>query len=117
MLQTDSEKGGLTMRKSGNWATMCLYGMICLMISCFFVSYATAQDKVVVIPLDSNSSLSQLDWININPFSAYLDNGANFHLGYSGGIHLPNSGNPNFDVGFTVPPNYKPGTRFILYVL
>ena len=39
------------MRKSGKWATICLYGMICLVISCFFVSYATAQDKVVVIPL------------------------------------------------------------------
>ena len=39
------------MRYAWIWAAMCLYGMISLMISRFFVSYATAQDKVVIIPL------------------------------------------------------------------
>lgn len=42
------------MSHAGNWAKMCLYGMICLFISCFFGSYASAQNKVVVIPLFSD---------------------------------------------------------------
>jgi len=38
------------MRHSGNYARPSSYVLICLMLSFSFVSFATAQDKVVVIP-------------------------------------------------------------------
>ena len=39
------------MRHTGKWAMICLYGVICLILSFFITSQATAQNKVVVVPL------------------------------------------------------------------
>jgi len=44
------------MRHSENCARLSSYVVICLMLSCTFVSYATAQDKVVVVPLMSDEA-------------------------------------------------------------
>ena len=44
------------MRDLGILRTKCMYGLICLMISFFFVSYAAAQNKVVVVPLGSSGT-------------------------------------------------------------
>ena len=46
------------MRHSGICARLSSYVVICLMLSFSFVSYATAQDKVVVIPLSGEGAIT-----------------------------------------------------------
>ena len=50
-------------------------------------------------------------FINLNPYGALLD-GATISTGYGpfAGIHVPDSGSPDFAFGFTIPPDYTPGT-------
>ena len=54
-------------------------------------------------------------FISIDPYGALLDGGT-FSTGFgpNAGMHLPNSGTPDFAYGFTIPPGYSPGTT--LYV-
>lgn len=55
-------------------------------------------------------------FINLNPYGAFIRNGAAFSTGFGAfaGIRLPASGTPDFSFGFTVPPDYVPGTSLIV---
>lgn len=62
---------------------------------------------------------SQLRFIQLPLASANVSNGAVVQTGWgpNAGIHLPNSGVPGFDYGFTLPPTYRPGTPLTISVL
>jgi len=57
--------------------------------------------------------------ISINPTGAAVLDGATITTGVSefSGINLPNTGVPNFSVGFTLPANYTPGGAVKVYFL
>jgi hypothetical protein len=55
-------------------------------------------------------------FINLNPYGAFIRGGATLATGFGpfSGIRLPASGTPDFSFGFTVPPDYVPGTSLIV---
>jgi len=56
---------------------------------------------------------------SINPTGAALFGGATVTTGFDhfSGIDLPNTGTPNFMIGFTLPSNYTPGGAVRVYLL
>lgn len=55
-------------------------------------------------------------FISLNPYGAFLDGGARLETGFGAfaGIRFPSSGVPSVAFGFTVPPDYVPGTSLIV---
>ncbi len=51
-------------------------------------------------------------FINVNIFGAFLVGGTFFNAGFgaNAGMRLPDSSAPQFSLGFTIPPDYTPGT-------
>jgi hypothetical protein len=59
---------------------------------------------------------SQLKFIQLPLASAHIADGAFFDTGWGpyAGMYLPDSGIPNFDFGFTLPPTYTAGTALTI---
>lgn len=57
---------------------------------------------------DNNSGIKSL---TLNPYSAFLENGATAASGYGpfSGVVLPDTGSPSFSYGFVLPANYTTG--------
>lgn len=87
---------------------------------------AAAQDKTAATDTTIGLTDSEVDkpasvarFININPYGVLLQEGASFATGFgaSAGITLPNAGTPHISFGFTIPPDYTPGTAIIVRVI
>ena len=91
---------------------------VAILTVCFSISLAAAQDKVVVIPLNT-SQINNIGWININPSSATFNNGAYFTTGSGqyAGIRLPDTDSPSFGLGFTLPPDYNKGSDLNIHMV
>ena len=92
--------------------------IVCTGIFFFAVSEVNAVDKVVVIPLNS-SEQKETGWVNLNPSSARLSQGATFAIqsGPVAGIDLPNENSPSFGLGFTVPRDFIKGSDLIVHMI
>lgn len=84
-----------------------------LLILALFSIGAHAQNKVVVIPLDSSTPKTKFISLNV-----YADPGLNWDTRYTGGDDA-GVGNHNLDVdfNFTIPPDYTNGTSMTIRVL
>jgi hypothetical protein len=77
---------------------------------------ATATTGVVEPAADKPASVAR--YINVNPYGVLLEQGT-FAKGFgpNAGIRLPNSQTPDISFGFTVPPDYVPGTSIIVRIV
>lgn len=57
-------------------------------------------------------ALANLKFFTLEPYAAFLNLGAHYDDNYGpySGMHLPHNGTPAFAYGFTIPPDYTPGT-------
>lgn len=77
---------------------------------------AEATTSLAELQVDRPASVAR--FININPYGVLLEGGTfNTGFGAFAGIALPNEGTPNISFGFTVPPDYTPGTAIIIRVI
>jgi hypothetical protein len=62
---------------------------------------------------------SKYRFISLDPWAAFVSGGATVTDGYGpfGGINVPDSGSASFAFGFTVPPDFRPGTTATLRLL
>ena len=58
-------------------------------------------------------------FLSLNVFGAFLGGAASFSTGFgpNAGLLLADNANSDFSLGFTVPPNYTPGTSLAVRVL
>lgn len=91
-------------------------GFFTLAVVSILAVSAIAQDKVVVVPLGSKSGEK---FISLPVEFAVINNGAVYELNGGAdlsGMALPNSGFPRFSTGFSLPPDYKPGSDIVVYI-
>lgn len=90
-----------------------------------FALSAAAQDKTTAADTTIGLTDSEVDkpasvarFININPYGVRLEEGT-FATGFgaNAGILLPNAATPSISFGFTIPPDYTPGTAIIVRVV
>ncbi len=89
---------------------------LCVLFYLVFGSSSLQAKQVVVIPMPTSSDYG---WIAINPAGVGMGQGATFAVqsGAVAGIDLPTSNTPSFSFGFSVPPNYRDGTKLTMHLI
>ncbi|HXF64008.1 MAG TPA: hypothetical protein VNK95_20450, partial [Caldilineaceae bacterium] len=81
-------------------------------------SAATANNADTLDGQDSTAFISP-KFLSLDPFAAHIS-GSTFKddgFGPHSGIHLPDTGDSAFAVGFTLPPNYTTGTTVVMRMM
>ncbi len=111
---------------SKNGAYMRTFRKFNILVSFLFVVLAIffqsrnghADNKVVVIPLGGSSGAADR-FISLPVETAVIINDAVYELNGGGdlsGMALPNLAIPRFATGFSLPPDYIPGTDIVVYI-
>jgi hypothetical protein len=112
-------------KKSVLFSSVAIMVLLILSLSGPNVLIASGQDKAVATADAQETAetaaapTSVARFINLNPYGALTGGGATLSGGFGrfAGIHLPDGGTPDFAFGFTIPPDYVPGTALIVRIV